>query len=217
MTVRLTDLPFEAGLRLLFQDFDSCFLYGGTADGASGLTAVWVFPRGEGREAMLSRTPVKHQTAGQLVAASVQQPNAETSIEQIASAGDDAPGLIETALVDPDDRVRMNALQSASLNAIALDPTLLESLARDDPSPRVRSIALSILVGTTMTQEDEEPTDPVGDVLSEDASAFVQQALLDPSPEVSEFARRLLAASRDLPSPSVDEFPQSEVTMEADQ
>jgi hypothetical protein len=131
---------------------------------------------------------------------------AEATADVIERAGAEAHALVIAALADPDEQVRMDAVQAASVAAVDLDPYLLESLVRYDPSPKVRAVALSTLVGSGWDEADPSP----------ETSALLEEALTDPSREVSEFANRLLAALRDTAKPSVDEGLQGTETIDVE-
>jgi HEAT repeat protein len=97
--------------------------------------------------------------------------------------GDQARDAVLDAVKDPDDDVRTRALYQALGAGVKLPDDVLTDLARSDPSPSVRFLALEALAA-----------DGPG------TRAIVEAALDDPSPHIQrkaqELLRRLDAAPR---------------------
>jgi hypothetical protein len=200
ITIRFADQPLQQGLRRLLDGLDTWYLYTGTTGGPSRLTSVWVFPKGAGRESSPPRQAIEdaaraprnqppRRAVEQLRDTADADPavRAQAIAASIEHAGSDAGDLVASALVDPDEQVRMSAIGGAGTAAVDMDPGMLEVLFREDPSPRVRAMALNARV----FPRRDDASAPAQDL------ELLEEALQDPSPEVSEFARQALETVRD--------------------
>jgi hypothetical protein len=179
VSAELPDVPVDEGLRRLFKNYDAFFFYG-AGDGASGLRAVWIYPRG----AATGLRPVPPETwaSSKELQAALADYDPEIrgrAYEALMSRPDrESRELVIQALrgiSEPDGAVRERIVSMSFSTGNPLPPDFLMELVRFDASTGVRLAALDALAA--------EPT------LKEAAQA----ALGDSSEVVRERAKEILA------------------------
>jgi hypothetical protein len=145
----------EATLRALFSGNELMFHYG--ADGpkeAERLKAVWVFARAQGPALYVTDVP----TSGCSVAA-VESSDAEeraAALHRLSSEPPVSAGpILNRALQDADENVRLQALQAGLTNTAGPDVDTLKRLIEEDASEAVRTLALQAFVAHPGASEDE--------------------------------------------------------------
>jgi hypothetical protein len=172
------DVPLAEGLRLLLQEHDAFFFFGGNQNGPSSLRAAWVYPKGRGRSLM--PVPPQDWASTKELEARLADPDPEwraLSAEALLKRKrDQARGeLLLQALKDEDDRVRTRSLDAALRSGVKPPADVLVNLALGDPAPHVRFLALEALA-----------SDPgLGPIVE-------QAALNDPNPHVRKKAKEIL-------------------------
>ncbi len=193
--ITFTDLPIEQGLRRLLWGFDSFFLYSNDKGASAKLSAVWVYPKGTGK--MFSPSPIAQATNAQKPMIDANDPEPLRRALAIASAieqiGQGDKDVLLAALNDPEEIVRVNALQTADISAMTMPADVLTDLALHDPSATVRSMALASL----LTSYEEGRTSP------NDIAYIADLAQNDPEPVVAELARQIISSLEAAPEESV--------------
>lgn len=190
ISVAFEDLPLDEGLRRLLKDQDIFFLYGaGQAERRP--VALWIYPRGKGRQ-MVPAPPESWASTAELEQDVSTNPDwgarmraVETVIER---KGNQSLDTVQYALNDPNPSVRYSALSGALTVGIALPDGTLENLAQYDPSAFVRSLALKTIAEA-----------PGADKLQ--VRSMAEAALADPHPDVQATARDILASLRHADQP----------------
>lgn len=196
VSVQLTDIPLDQGLRELLKAQDVFYFYRGDEKGGDGtsrgeertagsfLQAVWIFPKGEGRR--MAPIPPELWASSRELKQGLSHPDAAERARTIESLvernGEQARDDLLRALRDRDDQVRERALNVALASGVPLPASLLEELVQGDPSPAVRFLALGAIgIGS-------------GDAPSDDPhiKTVAELALKDPDPDVQEQARQIL-------------------------
>ena len=172
-------------LRQLLQKYDYFVYYGSQADSAS-LSAVWVYPKGQGRGIEPVPTGQWASTKEFERQLTDKDPVVRAgAIEAVIERKGDAAGdEIRAALGDEDERVRTQALYYSQANAVELPVGVLSELAIVDPSANVRYLALEALARTS------------------DGASVAQAALSDPDPNVRAAAKEILGKLANLPPAS---------------
>lgn len=180
VSAELPDVPVDEGLRRLFKNYDAFFFYGVGGDGASGLRAVWIYPRGAA--AGLRPVPPEAWASSKELQAALADYDPDIrgrAYEALMSRPDrESRELVIQALrgiSEPDGAVRERIVSMSFSTGNPLPPDLLMELVRFDGSAGVRLAALDALAA--------EPT------LKEAAQA----ALGDSSEVVRERAKEILA------------------------
>jgi hypothetical protein len=182
VSVEVHDIPWDEGLRRLLSGHDAFYLYGGEDRTAASLRAVWVYPRGGGKD--LQPTPPETWASTKELEGKLADP--DRSVRARAYEGlidrqhERALEIVVRGLrEDKDAEVRSRVLYAALNKGLELPTELLASLASGDGSDQVRFLALNAL-----------ESDP-------NAGAIATTALSDPSPQVRIRAREILAALGD--------------------
>lgn len=182
--MKFSNLPIQQGLQRLFENYDTFFFYSNHKETGAKLTTVWVYPQGQGQRLVPIPSPIAAR-ANELL-----QDTTDTDAAKRASAianlveqqGSAATEAVQNALIDPDERVRIEALHSALLAQIDLPLDTLKDLAVRDTSAKIRSIALAGLVNRS-----EQGAIELSDVLE-----VLRIAQQDTDPEVSALAVQLI-------------------------
>ena len=179
ITLEMTNVPLEAGLRRLLRRYDTFMSYGASENSPS-LRTVWIYPKGLGA----ALQPVAQDSLG---AADIRQrvtdPDPRVREEAYAAliSRDDETSreLLTYALrgAEADEGLREQLLTEIINQAVKLPSDLLTDLTRTDTSELIRLRALDALVD-----------DPAG------VDAAAAAAAGDPSPMVRERAEQILAA-----------------------
>lgn len=181
--MKLSNLPVQQGLQQLFENYDSFFFYSNEKQRIARLRTVWVYPQGQGQKLAPVSSPIAAHSNEQIQ--DTIDPEADKRASAIASLveqqGSAASERVQNALMDPDERVRMQALHSALLAQIDLPLDTLKDLAQRDASAKIRSIALAGLVNRS-----EQGAFELSDVLE-----VLSMAQKDNDSEVSELAIQL--------------------------
>lgn len=127
VSVQFDDLAIDKGVQRLLEGHDSFFLFSPAGGGSSGLISVWVYPRGKGRGLAPIPSPFEPST-DELEQAS-EGPDllkrAWATASLIERNGNDASEVVQNALTDPAEQVRLQALHAALHSAVQLSPQLL--------------------------------------------------------------------------------------------
>jgi len=180
VTLEMTNVPLEAGLRRLLRRYDR-FVYYGASEDSPSLRTVWIYPKGFGA----ALQPVAQDS---LAAADIRQrvadPDPRVREEAYAAlfSKDDETSreLLVNALrgaTESDEGLRERLLTETINQAVKLPSDLLTDLMRTDASELIRLRAL-----------DAMAADPAG------VDAAAAAAAGDPSPMVRERAQQILAA-----------------------
>lgn len=191
VTIQIKEMPIDQGLQQILSAYDLFFFYqaagkeGDTAGNpASSLKGVWFYPKGEGGK--ISPIPPEQSAGSAEIKNGLRHPDpAERgrAVELlVAQKGERALDEVRLALNDREDPVRERALDAALHSGMILPQVLLEDLARNDPSPIVRLLALGAVAGTS----DDSPAG------NSNVKTIAQWALNDPDPFVKEQARQIL-------------------------
>jgi hypothetical protein len=181
ISLAFENLPLDEGLKRMLTEQDILLSYGAGRT-AHTLTAVWIYPKGQG----LTIQPVPPETWA--ATAEFEQDlstnpdwGARTkAIEAlIERKGSESLNAVLYALDDPNRNVRYSALSGALDISLALPDGTLEDLLLYDPSPYVRSLALQAI-----------SEDPEADQLK--IRSMAEAALNDPIRGVQEQARDAL-------------------------
>lgn len=197
VSLQLDDSPIEQGLQRLLDKYDSFFFFSPIDGGTARLTTVWVYPKERGQVLAPIPSPIEvhNNELRQQAADPDTVKRALATAALIERNGPEAGELLTTALTDPDEQMRIQALNAALRVAVDLSPDLLKELARYDPSPTVRAMAL---VGLTDSDRNYATTNSdIWDVL--------EVARQDSAPEVSELATHLLETRNNLQERSEEE------------
>ncbi len=199
--MKFSNLPIQQGLQRLFENYDSFYLYSNHKKTVAKLTAVWVYPQGHGQRLAPIPSPIARANA-------LIQDTTDTDAARRASAianlveqqGSAATEAVQNALIDPDERVRIEALHSALLAQIDLPLDTLKDLAVRDTSAKIRSIALAGLVNRS-----EQGSIELSDVLE-----VLKIAQQDTDPEVSELAVQLIKSLEEASADPENQEPQEQ-------
>ncbi len=182
--MKFSNLPVQLGLQRLFENYDTFFFYSNHKGTVAKLTTVWVYPQGQGQRLAPIPSPIAARTNELIkdttdIDATRRSSAIASLVEQQGSAATEA---VQNALMDPDERVRIEALHSALLAQIDLPLDALKDLAVRDTSAKIRSIALAGLVNRF-----EQGAIELSEVM--ETLKIVQK---DTDPEVSELAVQLI-------------------------
>jgi hypothetical protein len=178
LTLTLDNVPVEEALRQILAAYDSFFFYRGTAQAASELHAVWIYPQGHE-----VRMPPGEDDNSTIVEA-LYHADPETrarGYETLLTRPDWlSPDLLLNGLQDADARVRFRILSQALVANILLPVDTVERLALADPEAEVRQAALAALIFHP-------------DIDRQQAERLALQASGDPDPAVQSKAMEWLA------------------------
>ena len=184
--IQFSNLSIQQGLQRVFENYDTFFLYSNSKGTLTKLATIWVYPQGKGE--ILSPIPAVAISSNPQLALNTNDPEPHQRASAVRLAiehnGQDAEDVLQTALDDPEEIVRINALQAATDSAIAMPMDRLNDLALYDPSAAVRSMAISSLL-----KQFEE-----GRIAPSDVASIVDLAQSDPEPIVSELANQIIAS-----------------------
>jgi hypothetical protein len=180
VSVELTGVALDEGLRRLLANYDTFFYYAAAGSGASSLRTVWIYPKGTA--AGLRPVPPDAWAGTKELQASLADADPEVRARTyealIARPTPESRELVLHALrgtSESDSTVRERILSSAFSSGMQLPADLLTYLARWDAHEGIRLIALDGLA--------LEPT----------FKETAQAALMDPSPRVRKRAKEILA------------------------
>jgi hypothetical protein len=176
------NLTVEEALKKLFSNSDTFFYYAHATDGALKLATVWVYPQGMGD--LLSPLPTIAENLSQ-VTLDVNDPDPDTRARAVESLirqqVSDAPDILEIALNDTEEKVRLHALNSAAITSMPVSLEKLRWMLREDRSSTIRSMALTMLY-----QQFEEGRVEIDDVLQ-----ALNIAINDQENKVVEIAKQI--------------------------
>jgi hypothetical protein len=196
ITMEFHDLPLEQGLRRLFEDYDTFFLYSRIEGMPARLTTVWVYPPGQGQKLTpiplppdqgqkLASISLSRDSQSDECAQDVNDPDAfkrALAIKTLAERhGNAAAEVVKMGLTDSDERVRIEALQAALNRQVEVPIEALKEMVQYDPSALIRSIAFAGLVNQAQSGLVAQPV--VWELLN--------IAQRDSDPVVSELAARI--------------------------
>lgn len=186
VAIAFSDLPISAGLQQLFESYDTFFFFSNTSDAKAKLATVWVYPKAKGEQ--YSPNPQNDVTLCPDRLDATNNPDAKQRAEALANTiqrnGPEAEAVLQTALDDSEQDVRINALQAATIIGLSISPDKLKELALYDPSETIRSMAIAYFL-----QQFTE-----GRIASSDVSDIANSALNDPAPVVADTAKQILAS-----------------------
>ena len=196
LSAEFSDLPLDQGLRRILKDQDVFYYHRGGAR----LLTIWVYLKKQGRGLYPVPREEWASTAEFEKGLSHFDPaeRAWALAALLERKGELTPrGAVLQALGDEDVHVRTSALYGALNEGIKLPPDTLSKLALEDPSMKIRFLALKGLAG-----------DPSLEWIAE-------QALDDPNPVIRDYAEKVLArldraANPPEPSPPAQEQPQGQ-------
>jgi hypothetical protein len=144
VTLAVTKVTVENGLRRLFRGVDAFYFYGSTASEQPKLRAIWVYAKGGG-VGLAPVAPERWASTKELESLlSASEPDVranavETLLERRGSAGVD---IALAALDDESELVRLRVFEALDENGHAVPGAKLVALALSDPSAAVRLRAL---------------------------------------------------------------------------
>ena len=145
LTIDLDNVPVDEALKQLLGAFDLVLLYRGNLAPPRSLTAVWIYPPGQGGSALPG------DAAARALRDSVRQaePAARAhAYEELLLHPDRLPStVLEDGLRDEDAQVRLRVLAQALVTHVAVPAETLERLALTNSDPQVRQTALTVLQG----------------------------------------------------------------------
>ena len=180
VTDAFQDIPIERGLRRLLRSWDLFFFYEGEQVQPQ---TIWVYQQGKGVGLRPVPPEVWASTQELELAFNDIDPEIRSKALQalVERKGKSASSLLNMALEDSDDQVRLGALTAANNSSLEIAPDTLIRIVQNDPSPRVRFLALSLLSNNV-----ENP--PVNlDILG-----IANYALDDADPEIRQLASNLI-------------------------
>jgi hypothetical protein len=179
----------EAMLRMLFAGNELVFHYGVDASTkGERLKSVWVFAAAQAPAIYASATP-----PGSASVTAFDNKDTEERVAALHRLSNEPPSqaqpILRRALDDPDENVRLQALQAELANAAVPDLNALKRLVEEDSSEAVRTLALEAYVANPNASED-------------DVRALLDRLADDSQRMLAELARSLResrAAPSDLP------------------
>jgi hypothetical protein len=177
VSLQLTAVPLDEGLRRLLAGYDTFLYYGADTSGRSSLQAVWVYQRGTGSAA---RPVPPEQWAGSAELRERSRSGDDGTREQAYMALLSRPDAESRTVVldalrgstENNAGLRERLLSAAMQQGMDVPRELLTDVARTDPSEMVRVIALEALAGDPTARE-------VAGGLLDDPSPLVQQRARD--------------------------------------
>lgn len=186
VSLNLQNLPLEEALRQILSNHDTFFVWAADQQPAkpASLKAVWVYPKGKGRN--LQPLPAEEWASTKELRKKLSDRDAKVRAAAVKSLiernGERAEEDVLQALRDTDAKVRSRTLFYAYDRGVHLPPSILKDLEASDSSPEVRFLALQALDGDPNFED------------------IAQQALSDPDPHVREEARELLGSRKAPPN-----------------
>lgn len=203
-TIQFHDLSIEQGLHRLFENYDIFFLYTRNDDKSARLATIWVYPQGQGKKfAPISPSISAHadESIQNITDADSVNKRASAITNMVEQQGSAATEIVKNALTDPDELIRIQALDAALRAQIDLPPDTLKDLAQNDASAKIRSIALAGLFNRSAN----------GVIGSSDILDTLATAQKDDDPDVSELATQLMKSLEETPTePSAQESQESQ-------
>ncbi|MBA2410163.1 MAG: hypothetical protein H0V62_10465 [Gammaproteobacteria bacterium] len=182
-------LSLENGLKRILEDQDIFFLYEAGQSERQPI-ALWVYPRGRGRE-MVPVPPENWASTVELEQALSSAPSAAARMRAVEAVierkGIESMDSVLYALNDINQQVRYSALSSSLNLGLPLPAGTLENLAQYDRSHFVRLLALKAIA--------EAPG------ADEEARSMAKAALADPHPDVRAQARDVLVTLKQTERP----------------
>ncbi len=178
VTIDLDNVPVDQALKQLLGAFDLVLLYRGNLAPSRSLTAVWIYPPGQGDSAL----PGDAAARGLRDRIRLGEPAARAqAYEEFLLHPDRLPStVLEDGLRDKDAQVRQRVLAQALVTQVVVPAETLKRLALTDPDPQVRQTALTVL--------NSQP-----DLGRQQVEQIAQAASTDPDPAVYSTAMELLA------------------------
>jgi hypothetical protein len=199
VSLHLRDLPLDQGLQQILKGHDTFFFYGAAAKeedkgvSRTSLKTIWIYPKGQGER--IVPVPPEQWASSVEIEKRLSHPDAAErarSVELlVARNGERALDAVRFALNDRDDQVRERTLHAALYSGMTLPTTLLEDLARTDPSPMVRFLALGAVASGPGESLVPNPN----------IRTIAELALNDSDPNVKEEARQILEQLEQPPQP----------------
>jgi hypothetical protein len=178
-------LPLDEGLRYILKDQDAFFFYGGEGDASASLRAVWVYPKGRGRD--IAPTPAETWASTVELERKLADPDPETRARAVEALVErdrgEALDVVLQALEKEDDGVRNRILYKALNTGVEIPSDFLTQLVLTDPVPEVRYMALTALA---------HAPNMVANDLNKVLTIAVRLMTTDPSPEVRNEAQAIL-------------------------
>lgn len=202
ITIQFHDLSIEQGLQRLFENYDIFFFYSRDNDKSTRLANVWVYPQGQGKKlAPISSSIAAHtnepievheseMTKDTMDSDPVKRASAIANL--VDEQGNAAAEIVQNALTDPDENIRIHALDAALRARLDLPLDTLMDLAQNDASATIRSIALA---GLFNRSEGDS-------IKSSDILEILLTAQKDDAPEVSELATQYMKSLEEASEPN---------------
>jgi hypothetical protein len=176
VSIAFEDVALDEGLRRILVAFDAFFFYAASDKGGARLETVWVYPKGHG--ATLAPVPPDQWASTSDLERALTDPDADVrsdAIDELVDRkGARAIDQVLQALHDPDESVRLRALDAAAGQGLELPEAEVQTLVLGDASADVRLAGLEILA--------ESPK----------VKSIAEAALADSSQEVRERAAAIL-------------------------
>jgi hypothetical protein len=191
VSAQFEDLPLDEGLRTLLQDQDTFFFYGAEDGASASLRAVWVYPKGQGRQIM--PVPAEKWASTRELEQELANPDAEARTRAIEALAERQASLdvVLQALTDKEGGVRSRTLYKALDSGIKLPADTLVELALNDSLPEVRFMAFQALAEDASGLNTDDPNS---------VKALAERVMMnDPAPELRDEAKTVLERLADKP------------------
>jgi proline iminopeptidase len=144
VSIELREVRLDDAMKRLLSPYDAFYLFSGADKARAAITSIWVYPRGQGHE--LEPVPPSTWASTKELEAQLESPDpsvrAETYEALIERLGDRGLATISRAFIDPDEGVRLGALQAALGADLEIPAWELQGLVLSDPSQAVRLTAI---------------------------------------------------------------------------
>jgi hypothetical protein len=177
VTTTLDAAPLDHALRALLDQEDLLMLYRPRGQGPSVLTAVIVWPKGQGDPVALSEYTQEAEDIEKLAAAldSADEAEREQAVQSLIDRfGTQSEDYVLRALNDASDRVREVALDGALAAAFELPVDILVRLAIGDPMPSIRMRAMEALGSNVEGVDGQTRLSTIGAVAGSDPDPSVR-------------------------------------------
>ena len=175
MSIDLDNMAVDEALQHVLAAFDVLFLYRGTDAATGKLTAVWIYPKGQGEHAPPGED--SHSTVMEALRHRNPAERAQAYEEIMQHPEWLSPTVIRDGLQDEDAQVRLRMLAQALVTNVVLPADTVEHLALTDPDAQVRLVALSAL--SFHVDLDAQRAEQIAFEASQDSDPAVQSKAME--------------------------------------
>lgn len=177
ISISFQGLALDEGLRRIFKNYDTFYMYGSAENEPASLKAVWVYPKG--KASGLEPVPPEKWASTKELRGSLNSKDPQVRARAVRAlverGGSKALPTVTRALADTDPDVRASALYGATDAGLQVPEDSLRNLVTNDESAEVRFLALQSMAD------------------SEDVRSVAEAALNDPSEPIRVQAREILS------------------------